>query len=179
MSEFARLNWHVGGDHATLLSGQITVCLGLECLCVAAGGLCSVSGRDQRGSTWKYFCGVRGQSYWTWVTTSMCKQETPSVMRETLSSQEQRRCGRSSPHYSVGLLAFTIKIQTQTRDFFTTLPKKLQCSRINTWCSKGENTCFVCLAVVVFGPSVCVWQCVCVCVARCIPVFVWTALTTN
>lgn len=91
MSVFAWLSWHVHRDHATFLSGQITVCLGLEYLCVAAGGLCSVSGRDQRGPTWKYFCGVKGQCYWTWVTTSIGKRKTLSVMREMLGLQEQRK----------------------------------------------------------------------------------------
>lgn len=84
-------------DHATFLRGQITVCLGLEYLCVAAGGLCSVPGRDQRGPTWKYFCSVKGPCYWTWVTTSICKQKTLSVMREMLASQEQRKCSLSFP----------------------------------------------------------------------------------
>lgn len=91
MSAFAWLSGHVPRDHATFLSAQITVCLGLEYLCVTAGGLCTVSARDQRNPTWKYFCRVKGQCYWTWVTTSIRKQKTLSVMRETLGSQEQRK----------------------------------------------------------------------------------------
>lgn len=89
MSVFAWLSWHVQIDHGKFLNGQIIVCLGFQYLCVAAGGLSSESGWDQRGSTCKYFCRVRGHSYWTWVTTSIPKQKTLSVMREMFTGTKE------------------------------------------------------------------------------------------